>query len=76
KAVALFHLGKYSESINCFAKSFSVACMPLSPLQKTRYQEAMSYLEEIIENSSSNSNIAQAKKVINIALEQMQVGST
>ncbi|UCM86438.1 MAG: hypothetical protein LF885_07180 (plasmid) [Rickettsia endosymbiont of Culicoides impunctatus] len=75
KAVAFFHLNKYSESISCFAKSFSMTLVPLNPLQKTRYQEAVSYLQKIIDISSSNRNIAdlaKAKKVINIALEQMQ----
>lgn len=75
KAVAFFHLNKYSESISCFAKSFSMTLVPLNPLQKTRYQEAVSYLQKIIDISSSNRNIADlanTKKVINIALEQMQ----
>ncbi|MFU7500781.1 MAG: hypothetical protein ACJBCI_03695 [Candidatus Tisiphia sp.] len=49
--------------------------MPLNPLQKTRYQEAMTYLKQIIDISNI-ADLAQAKEVMNIALEQMHVSST
>lgn len=66
RAVGLFHLGRYGEAVSSFIPSFEPDI--INPLRIQRYQEALDYLEKIINKSLDNPEITNKVQAVKTSI--------